>query len=147
MNYVGVMNMRRRQAASPFGYSAWWLTLDRGAFAAHWAVANALHRRDMTPPIMSPDFLRNYLAFGPARRLVPRTLDMTLPVVADLQLSHFVPSELVLVANEVRERSQGLPERLIRRRVRDALDAARSRQGNLARGGLGELKQRLQVVE
>jgi len=72
---------------------------------------------------------------------------MSLPVVADIQLSRYVPPELVAVANEARERNRALPERLIRRRVRDALDAARARQGNLAKGGLGELQQRLEVSE
>ena len=30
-NYVGVIQQRKQEKASPFGYSAWWLTLDRSA--------------------------------------------------------------------------------------------------------------------
>jgi hypothetical protein len=97
--------------------------------------------------MMSPDFLRNYLTFGPLRRLVPRTLEEALPVVADVQLSPYVPPELLSIANEVRLANRDLPERVIRRRVRDALDAARLRRGRLSLGGLGELKQRLEVVD
>jgi hypothetical protein len=145
--HVGILNLRRGQAASPLGYKAWWLTLDRGAMDAHREVARELRRRDYPAPVMSPDFLRNYLAFGPSRRLVPTTLEAAMPVVADVQLSRYVPPELVEVARETRESNRGQPERVIRRRVRDALDAARARRGPLAQGGLQQLKERLRDNE
>jgi len=146
-SYVWILGLRRAKAASPLGYTSWWLTLDRGAWNVHVSVAGQLRRRDMASPIMSPDFLRNYLTFGPLRRLLPRTLETTLPVVADVLLSQYVPPELVAIADEVRVANQDLPERVIRRRVRDALDAARMRPGRIAQGGLDGLKERLSGLD
>jgi hypothetical protein len=70
-----------------------------------------------------------------------------MPVVADLQLSQYVPRELVELANAVRADCRGLPEAVIRRRVRDQLDSARTRQGPLALGGLRELRERLKAAD
>jgi hypothetical protein len=139
--------MRRRQSATALGYATWWLTLDRGAWGVHERVARQLQRRDFYAPLMSPDFLRSYLSFGPLRRLVPRALEADMPVVADLQLSQYVPRELVELANAVRADCRGLPEAVIRRRVRDQLDSARTRQGPLALGGLRELRERLKAAD
>jgi hypothetical protein len=146
-SYVGILGMRRRQSATALGYATWWLTLDRGAWGVHERVARQLQRRDFYAPLMSPDFLRSYLSFGPLRRLVPRALEADMPVVADLQLSQYVPRELVELANAVRADCRGLPEAVIRRRVRDQLDSARTRQGPLALGGLRELRERLKAAD
>jgi hypothetical protein len=97
--------------------------------------------------MMSPDFLSNYLLFGPLRRLVPRTLETALPVVADVQLSQYVPGELVSIANEVRLRGKDLPEAVIRRQVRDALDEARLRRGTLASANFEDIREHLAAVD
>jgi hypothetical protein len=61
-----------------------------------------------------------------------------MPVAIDLGLGDFLPKELLELANKVRAESQGLPERVICRRVRDALDAAKWRKGPIAAGGIAE---------
>jgi hypothetical protein len=44
--------------------------------------------------------------------------------------------DLIGMANTVREEAKDLPERLVTRRVRDALDRARRRVGVIARQGI-----------
>lgn len=146
-SYVSILAHRQETSASPFGYSSWWLTLDRSSWHVHESVARELSRRNFAPPMMSPDFLSNYLLFGPLRRLVPRTLEAALPVVADVQLSQYVPGELVSIANEVRLRGKDLPEPVIQRQVRDALDEARLRRGTLAGANIEEIRDHLAVVD
>lgn len=136
-NYVGVVAHRRKESESPFGFTSWWLTLDHRAFE----IQRELKRRGATiippSPVMSADFLTNYLAFGPVREKVSRAIDASLPVSLDPALVDYLTPELVQVANEVRAKATGLPEHVIRRKVRDALDAAKRRVGDITTRGLG----------
>jgi len=88
---------------------------------------------------MSPDFLRNYLSFGPSRRLVSRSMESALPVLADGRLSQFVPLELLKTAEGIRTSHSDQPERAIRRSVRDGLDRARLWRGPVAAANLKTL--------
>jgi len=135
-NYLGVIQQRQQEKQSPFGYSAWWLTLDRSAFGISDTI-----RRDFgivpvpDSPIMSLDFLAQYLTFGPARARVSKSSLRALPVTLEPRLVRFLTPELLDEASRIRAEMGALPERVIRRRIRDRLDEARQRLGPLAYRG------------
>jgi hypothetical protein len=134
-NYVGVIQQRREETPSPFGYSAWWLTLDRAAVS----ISDTLKQDVPAPPdspILSLDFLAQYLTFGPVRSRVSKASLRALPVVLEPRLVRFLTAELLDQAGRIRAEMKDAPERVIRRRIRDRLDEARRRQGPLAKRGL-----------
>ena len=94
-------------------------------------------------PILSADFLANYLAFGPRRMQVSKSSELSLPVVIDLSVTDYLPPELIDIAEKVREEAKDCPEHIIRRRVRDRLDAAKTRKGTIADGGIGAVQEDL----
>jgi hypothetical protein len=67
---------------------------------------------------------------------VSKGREVSLPVVLDVSVTEYLPPELIALAEKVREEMQGSPEFLIRRKVRDSLDAAKARRGVMAEGGL-----------
>jgi hypothetical protein len=142
-NYLGVIQLRRAERNSPYGYNSWWLTLDRDAFTVKAKLREMLPGRTPDSPVLSPDFLANYLAFGPRRMQVSKSSELTLPVVIDLTVTDYLPPELIDVADKVREEAKDCPEHIIRRRVRDKLDAAKMRKGTIADGGIGVMQQEL----
>jgi hypothetical protein len=145
-NYVGVIEVRRAQRDSAFGYSSWWLTLDRDAFTVRSRLKDRLVGRPPDSPVLSPDFLANYLAFGPRRMQVSKTSELSLPVVIDVSMTDYLPPELIDIAEKVREEAKGCPEHVIRRRVRDKLDAAKMRRGTIADGGIGAMHEDLKDI-
>lgn len=138
-NYVGVIVRRQHEqheASSAFGYTSWWLTLDQMAFKVHEKIASRLTEKTPLSPVMSADFLANYLAFGPLRGKVAKGKNSVLPVAIDPALVEYLTPELIALANSIRTDSKDLPEHVIKRNVRDALDDARRRTGNITRNGL-----------
>ncbi|HVY23521.1 MAG TPA: hypothetical protein VG962_09235 [Steroidobacteraceae bacterium] len=135
-NYVGVIVRRQQEGASAFGYTSWWLTLDHMAFEITSRIAPNLTGRAPESPVMSADFLTNYLAFGPLREKVARKTNAALPVALDPALVEYLTPELVQLAASVRRDALGLAEHVIRRKVRDALDTAKRRTGEITRRGL-----------
>lgn len=127
-NYGGVLQKRTQERDSPLGYSTWWLTLDRSAFEIREQLSRRLARDAPHSPVMSPDFLVNYLAFGPVRARLGKGAEAKLPVMLDIGRAE-LPAELLEIAARVRAESEGQDERLIRRRVRDALDRAKTARG------------------
>lgn len=77
--YCGVIHLRRAEKASPFGYSAWWLTLDQRAYRLQGELAASLEGNSPDSPVLSADFLVNYLAFGPVRHRIAKTTEATCP--------------------------------------------------------------------
>lgn len=142
-NYLGVIVRRSGERESPFGYNSWWLTLDRDAFTVKSKLRDFVTGRVPDSPVLSPDFLANYLAFGPIRRQVSKSSELSLPVVIDLSVTQYLPQELVALAESVREELKGCPEYMIRRKVRDRLDAAKARRGAMAQGGTKAMQQDL----
>ena len=57
----------------------------------------------------------------------------------ELGTTRYLTSELLEEAERLREEWKDLPERVVRRRIRDLLDKARRRLGPIALAGLGEL--------
>ena len=135
-NYVGVIQRRRQERPSPFGYSAWWLTLDRSAAVLRDGIKHSLSQNAPDSPVISLDFLAQYLTFGPARARVAKHAG-TLPVFFIPRLVGALTRELIEEASLVRAEMKNLPERVIRRRVRDHLDQQRRKSGPLTSRGLG----------
>lgn len=138
-NYVGVLGKRRGEGSLSFGYSTW-LTLDRSAFSVRRELRDAVEGKVPDAPVMSPDFLVNYLAFGPRRGTLPKDAEAALPLALDEHIVEFVPGDLTELAESVRDEAKDLPEHLIRRRIRDRADAARRRRGAKAKGGPSGMK-------
>lgn len=137
-NYVGVIVRRQHEGSSAFGYTSWWLTLDHMAFEISEMISPNIVANSPPSPVMSADFLSNYLAFGPLRGQVERNEKQNggLPVAIDPALVQYLTPELVALAKRVREESVGLQEHVIRRKVRDSLDEAKRRTGSVTRNGL-----------
>lgn len=134
-NFLGVLVRRSTSSENALGYSSWWLTLDNQAFGVAQAVSKETGER-LSSPVMSADFLANYLAFGPLREHVARKHPEGLPVALDPNLVEYLTPDLIALASAVREQHAGESERIIRREVRDALDNARRRQGLITKRGL-----------
>ncbi|MCA1707347.1 MAG: hypothetical protein LC808_30405, partial [Actinobacteria bacterium] len=136
-NYLGVIHRRKVQPSSPFGYTTWWLTLDRFAFKVRGELRQRVAGEPPASPVLSPDFLAHYLSIGPIRQQLKNGSEVALPLMLDVGAMDLVSSELMELAGKVRKECEGLPTRVIRRRIRDALDAQRLREGQIARDGLG----------
>ena len=135
-NYLGVVERRRRDGVSPFGYSAWWLTLDRSASQVDRDIRERLGNDAPPTPVMSADFLVNYLSIGPIRSRIAKDVESTLPIALDVSLFVELPADLLSEAERIRKEAGDLPEHIIRRRVRDCLDAAKRRPGRMVEEGV-----------
>jgi hypothetical protein len=140
-NYLGVVRRRRAERDSPFGYTSWWLTLDRVASKVKGKLAAQLQAGDVpASPVMSPDFLANYLAVGPVRNKLAKRTESALPLaISDLTPLDLLPAELLEVAEETRAKMGDMPAHVVRREVRDQLERGRRREGPLAQKGLGQI--------
>ena len=98
-------------------------------------------------PVMSADFLVNYLAFGPVRRRVTKAKESDLPLLMVLGSATPLTQDLISEAESIRANIKDLPERVIRRQVRDYLDRARSRIGVIANMGMDEIDDALQRAD
>ena len=142
--YAGVVQLRTKEHASPFGYSAWWLTVDRHAFDLKNRLRSSMNAQPPDSPVMSADFLVNYLAFGPMRKRVTKAKESTLPLLMIIGGATQLTPDLIAEAENIRSQLRDLPERVIRRQVRDHLDKARSRIGPVANLGMDEVDDALQ---
>jgi len=134
-NYLGVVGRRTNERSGPYGYKTWWLTLDRVAYGVSARLREEFGRDAPDSPVMSPDFMVTYLAVGPLRARLKRETESHLPLsVADLP-GEGVP-DLMQEAIRVRQELQGMPDRVLRREVRDRLDRYRRRQGPFAERGV-----------
>lgn len=133
--YCGVVALRSNERASPFGYSAWWLTVDTEAFDLKPKLREIMRGEPPDSPVLSADFLVNYLAFGPMRRKIDKVSEARLPLLLELGSARYLTPELLTEADSLRDELRGLSDRVIRRRVRDHLDRARQRLGPIARAG------------
>ena len=135
-NYLGVVERRRDEKVSPLGYSTWWLSLDRVAGQVDQRLRDELGREAPATPLMSADFLVNYLSVGPNRARIGKEREALLPILLDVDMYDELPADLLVEAERIRRDSDGLPEHVIRRRVRDHLDAAKRRRGRVTEEGV-----------
>lgn len=141
--YCGITQLRKSQHSSPFGYSAWWLTIDRQAFDLKPKLKDLMISEPPDSPVISADFLVNYLAFGPVRKKVDKAKESHLPLLMELGAMRVLTPELLAEAEKLREELKDMPDHVIRRRVRDHLDRARRHLGSIAHAGLKELADEL----
>lgn len=134
-NILSVLSDRRMQAGkSPLGYTSWLLTLDSAARKMLQALETNVREKVRHSPIISVDFLLKYMAFGPSRDRVVQTAQRMPYVFIDPIME--VPTELLEVASATRKESQNLPERIIQRRIRDAMDREKMKMGPVQIAGL-----------
>ena len=140
-NYLGVVMRREQETDSAFGYRAWWLTLDRTAFD----VTTKLGKRAPDSPVMTPDFMVTYLALGPLRGGLSKDDEGLLPLpTSEFRATEALP-ELLEEAGRIREEMADQSDRVVRREVRDRLDAFRRRQGEHTKGGIGAMEEKLKA--
>jgi hypothetical protein len=120
--YLGVIAQRRAEKRDVFGYESWWVTQDRTAQGI-FRTARGEGIAIPSNPCMSPAFLSNLLSLGPARARLANAGRSQLPVALDIQRRGWADIELSNVANEIREEHAGDPEWLIRRHIRDSVNA------------------------
>ncbi len=136
-NFLGVIMARQKEpGAGSLGHEHWWLTLDR---RAHRAAKEICQQDDLEPfdsPVMSYDFLIQYVAVGPRRADVTKDEERLLPLMLDMSLLDGIPEGILEIAESARDELAGLSERLVRREIRDRLNNARLRRGPVARAGL-----------
>jgi len=137
--YCGITQLRNREHSSPFGYSAWWLTVDRQAFDLKPKLRSMMAAEPPDSPVLSADFMVNYLAFGPIRKKVGKEKEAHLPLMMELGTARYLTPDLINEADNLREELKGMPERVVRRRVRDYLDKARHHIGPIAMAGIEDL--------
>lgn len=144
--FLGVVGKRKQVVVSELGYSHWFMTFDRTVRDFETKLTASLGRAAPKAPVMSPDFLANYLAVGPVRAQVSKVSEASLPVALFDILSDHVPVELLEVAEVVRKECGAVNERLIRRRLRDTLDSFKKHRGAIAKGGFTALRERLEMA-
>ena len=135
-NYLGVVERRRQERSSPLGFSAWWLTLDRVAVQVDEKLRVELERDAPATPLMSADFLVNCLSFGPVRTRISRESSSLLPLILEIDMHSEIPADLLVEAERIRLEASHLPEHVVRRKVRDCLDATKRSRGIVSEEGL-----------
>ncbi len=136
-SYVGIIGLRKNETVSELGYKHWWLTIDSLA----WKIRNTLKDELDNPPsspLMSLDFLANTLIFGPSRTNFDRKHEEMLPLFLEAGASEYMPKELIEIADRVRTKNEGLPEHVIRRKVRDACDRMKRRYGKITQDAIDD---------
>jgi hypothetical protein len=145
--FLGVIERRKHEHSdNPFGYTTWWLTLDRAAAQAPIEVSSRSGYSVPSSPVISFEFLTYYLMVGPARRQLEKSLEQQLPLAVDTSLMDNLPKDLIAAAEEARRDVEGKDDRLVRRKIRDHLDSEKIRQSKTGRSGLDTIKADLQAA-
>jgi hypothetical protein len=135
-NYLAALAQRRlRPGGSALGYSSWLLTLDSAAWSLLRAMSDKIRRKIVHAPVISLDFLLKYLAFGPRRDRIDTSGNGSTRIFT-ASIYESIPVDLINVADTVRARNSGVPERLIQRRIRDELDKQKMAAGAAQQAGL-----------
>ncbi|NOS81810.1 MAG: hypothetical protein HOP32_09555 [Nitrospira sp.] len=127
--YLGVIALRKKEAVSELGYRHWLLTLDTIAWMIRDKLKEEFKSNAPTSPLMSMSYLFDSIAFGSDLRSASRARELTLPLILDVEMSESAPHDFIDIADSVRKEHEGLPEYVVRRKVRDAIDRARHRGG------------------
>ncbi|MEU6214243.1 hypothetical protein ABZ891_30650 [Streptomyces sp. NPDC047023] len=144
-NTVGIIELRSRSSTSPMGHRHWLVTLDKVAFRLKRELGQRLVEAPSSP-VLSPDFLSQFLRIGPLRAAVEREQRVNLPLLVDVSRYDYLPRDLVEIADSVRSNLAGKNERLVRRGIRDALDKLRTETGIEAAGGLKAAEERIKGI-
>lgn len=142
-NTVGVMELRNSTDGSPLGYHQWFLSLDRIALSLRGRVAARLGRKVPPSPVMSPDFMSQYLRLGTVRTAIERDLWASLPMLTDITRYQYIPKRLIDSADSLRAEINELDERVVRRRVRDKLNQLKLEMGPEAEAGIAGMEEQV----
>ena len=135
-NYLAALAQRSlRPGGSALGYSSWLLTLDSAAWSLLRTMNDEIRRKIKHAPVISLDFLMKYLALGPRRDRIDTSGRGSARIFA-ASVYESIPADLINVADAVRARNVGVPERLIQRRIRDELDKQKMAAGAAQQAGL-----------
>lgn len=135
-NSLTVLNARESEVGrGGIGYRSWWLTLDKFAYYMKDDPEILRTVKSFHSPVLSLDFLLKFLTFGPARDRVFHDEHSSMRVFAPEIFDH-IPADLMSVAERVRKENANLPQHIVRRRIRDALDRAKANLGKIHKGGL-----------
>jgi hypothetical protein len=142
-NYLGILGLRSNHDRLDVGYSHWWLTIDSIAYKMQDEIIKFTDERIPHSPVMSLDFLANFLSFS-LLRVKHSQKNLILPIFIDYNFPINVPPELIAIADQAREKCAGLPEHVVRRTVRDRLDEEKNRLGHNASGGYNLIRQTIE---
>lgn len=138
-NALNVIAERKNDVGhSGIGFRSWWLTLDGAAYRMKDDDEIRSADRNFYSPVMSIDFLFKYLAYGPARHIAHESPNDIQRIFAD-DIIDIIPEDLMAVAHSVRVNCTGLPDYIVRRRIRDALDRARLTVGGTSLNTLEDI--------
>lgn len=129
--FLGVILLRSSENVTELGYRHWLLTLDSIAWHIQSDIKNELNKKAPVSPLLSLSFMLNNMIFGPSRSFTSKSNSLSIPLILDIEMSESMPHDLLEVADKIRKENEGLPDYVIRRKVRDALDRARRKKGCL----------------
>jgi len=142
-NYISVLAERRIEPGKSIaGYTSWFVSLDSAAWRLIDDMSHDVSEFIKHSPIVSLDFLLKYLSFGPRRDQIDNSKKGSSRIFMSTIYENISP-DLIGVAQQVRERCHGLSERLVQRRIRDALDMQRMKAGVVQSAGLEGLEDAL----
>jgi len=144
--YLGIIQKRSSSTTGNLGYREWWLTFDKTVIDFEKGLRKTLGPDTPNPPVLSPDFLADYLAVGPNRSRLSKDTETSIPISFFDAMSDHIPEELLGIAEELRQEFGNQNDRLIRRRLRDAVDLLRRKTGDLAKGGLVTIRKNLEIA-
>jgi len=142
--YLGVVGKRAKDQKESLGYRHWWLSLDKTVREFGRELEKSLGKDAPPVPVISPDFLADYIAYGPQRGRVSKATEAAMPVAFFDTLSDHIPAELIQIAEDLRREYGADCERVLRRKLRDNLDGMRARGGKIAAGGFAEIRERIE---
>lgn len=123
--YLGVVGLRKSEQVTELGYRHWLLTFDSNAWDIRDRLKEEFHENTPPSPLLSLTFLLNTMTFGPSRAQTSKAAKFTLPLILDIEMSESNTLDIIQIADDVRRENDGLPEYVIRRKVRDAINKAR----------------------
>jgi len=146
-SFLGVVQRRGGELiGNPLGYRTWWLTVDRSAVEASDKIAKQAGIPEFDTPVIGLAFLSYYLLVGDARRQLSKETARTLPAFFDTSLMEVLPAELVAAAEKVRQSLDDSNARVMRRQIRDLLEADRIRSGKLGRIGIEAIQYDIEMA-
>jgi hypothetical protein len=136
--YLGVVGLRMKESVTELGYRNWLLTLDRNAWEIRNHLIQEFPNKVPPSPLLSLSFFVGTMTFGLLRSKVGKECELRLPLILDDELSNTSIADIIQIADGVRKENENLPEFVIRRKVRDAIDGARRRLGSIGKSSVLE---------
>ena len=150
-NFLGVLGLRSQgeELHNAFGYRQWWISPVRSSIEAAESIREATGLSRLDSPVLDFAFLSHYLAVGPARRQLAKSLESRLPMMVEVSLLDATPAVLLELAESIRSRTGGMDERVVRREIRDRLEGEKLAKSRVGRAGpdalVAELRQALEA--